>query len=49
MHIGGEDIENLLLHIVLKKKILKDKDSKKSLLAFLLGNIWAKHILIWNC
>jgi hypothetical protein len=44
MNIGGEDIENFLLNMV-----LKDRNSKKPFHAFLLGNTWAKHILIWNC
>jgi hypothetical protein len=49
MHIGGEDIENFLLNMVLKKNNLKRQRFKKSFHAFLLRNIWAKHILIWNC
>jgi hypothetical protein len=35
MHIGGEDIENFLLNMVLKKTILKDRDSKN--MPFYLG------------
>jgi hypothetical protein len=50
MHIGGKDIENFLLNMVLKKNILKRQRFKKHLsMPFYLGNIWAKHILIWNC
>ncbi len=49
MQIGGENIENMFVNMMLKKKPLKRHKSKNTSLDAYLFRNGLKEIQVWNC